>query len=73
MSYCRFLVWLLITGWLTQKGGDIRASVLHSSCTIQILCCPAVPPVCAGSADGLARNGTPCFTQQGRLLCGPGS
>ena len=36
------LVWLLITGWLTL-GGDIRASALHSSCTIQMFCCPPVP------------------------------
>lgn len=45
LSYCRCFVWLLNTGWLTQSGGDIRVSALHSSCTIQILCCPPLPSV----------------------------
>ena len=43
-------------------------SVPHSSCTIQMLCCPPVPQ-CALSWL-IARIGVPCFTQQGRLLCG---
>ena len=61
------LVWLLITGWLTLWRRHSRvghALLVHHPDVVL----PAGPSVCAEFAA--ARIGVPCFTQQGRRLCG---
>ena len=54
MSYCRFFVWLLITGWLTLWRRHSRvgpALPMHHPDVVL----PAAPPVCTGSAHGPER------------------
>ena len=61
------LVWLLITGWLTlwRRHSRVGPALLVHHPDVVL---PAGPSVCAESAA--ARIGVPCFTQQGRRLCG---
>ena len=50
LSYCRFLLWLLITGWLTLWRGHSRvcpALLMHHPDVVL----PAGPSVCAELAD----------------------